>query len=377
MNILLAPDSFKGSLSAVNAIKAMQTGIHRISPDIITSGIPLSDGGEGFVDALITSCGGKVLRKQVTGPLGKPVTARYGLIENGKTGIIEMAAAAGLPLVNAGQRNPLRTTTFGVGELILAAVKNGCTTIIIGAGGSATVDGGIGLLQALGVLFLDDKGKPIGRGGKELPKIHSMNSDALDRFSHIKFSVATDVTNPLCGRQGAARIYGPQKGATPEAVQLLDRGLNHYAGIIKRQLHKEISSIPGTAAAGGLAAGLHAFMNADIVSGVDIVLEKSDLETALKGCDLVITGEGRTDRQTLNGKAPFGVARLAKKYGVPVVCISGSLGRGIDRLYDEGFSALLSLCDEPMDKAAAMANASRLLADAAENVVRLFLWREG
>ncbi len=376
MNILLAPDSYKGSLSAVNAIKAMSTGIRRVSPEISTIGIPLSDGGEGFVDALTSSCGGIIRRKKVSGPLGEPVSARYGIIDNGKTGVIEMAAAAGLPLLGNRQRTPLNTTTFGVGELITAAANNGCTTIIIGAGGSATVDGGIGLLQALGVEFSDSKGKPVGRGGKELLKICSMNTDALDRFKKISFTVAADVSNPLCGRTGAARVYGPQKGADPVAVSLLDTGLRHFADIIRRSSNKDILTISGGGAAGGMAAGIHAFLNADIVSGVDMVLGKSGFEEKLKGCDVVITGEGRTDLQTRNGKAPLGVARRACNQGIPVVCISGSLGRDIDNIYNEGFSAFFSLCDGPIDESSALAEAPRLLAQAAENVVRLYYQRK-
>ncbi|MBN1760802.1 MAG: glycerate kinase [Chitinispirillaceae bacterium] len=376
MNILLAPDSFKGSLSAVNALKAMRTGIQRVSKNITTIDLPLADGGEGFVDVLVTPCKGKVLRKQVTGPLGKPVTARFGLIDNGNTAVIEMAEAAGLPLVNVRQRDPLRATTYGVGELILAAVKNGCSTIIIGAGGSATVDGGVGLLQALGVEFFDTNGKPVGRGGKELLKICSMNIEALDRFTDISFVVAADVTNPLCGRTGAARVYGPQKGADPETVNLLDTGLRHFARVIRQCYKKDTLTIPGGGAAGGMAAGLHAFLNADIVSGVDMVLGKSGFEEKLKGCDLVITGEGRTDIQTRNGKAPLGVARRARNQGIPVVCISGSLGRNIDKLYNEGFSAFFSLCSGPIDESAALADAPRLLAQAAGNVVRLYCNRK-
>ena len=376
MNILLAPDSFKSSLSAVNAIKALASGIRRVSPEITTSGIPLSDGGEGFVDALTSSCSGIIRRIKVTGPLGEPVSARYGIIDNGKTGVIEMAAAAGLPLLSNRQHNPLNTTTYGVGELIYAAINKGCYAIIIGAGGSATVDGGIGLLQALGVEFFDTNGKAVGRGGKELLKICSMNTAALDRFSKISFVVAADVTNPLCGRTGAARVYGPQKGANPEAVNLLDTGLRHFADIIRRSSNKDILTISGGGAAGGMAAGIQAFLNADIVSGVDMVLGKSGLEEKLKGCDLVITGEGRTDIQTLNGKAPLGVARRARNHGIPVVCISGSLGRNIDKLYNEGFSAFFSLCDGPIDESAALTEAPRLLTQAVENVVRLYYHRK-
>jgi glycerate kinase len=315
-----------------------------------------------------------MIRKQVTGPLGNPVKASFGLIDGGKTGVIETAAAAGLTLLKPIERNPLLATTFGVGELIASAIKAGCMTIIIGAGGSATVDGGTGMLQALGIQFMDRQGKPIGRGGKGLIDIQSINSDGLSHaIRSIRFIVAADVTNTLCGKHGAARVYGPQKGADPKTVRLLDKGLRNFAAVIKRQLKLNILDIPGSGAAGGLAAGAHAMLGARIVSGIDIVLGKSGFEKKLTGCDLVITGEGRTDGQTRFGKAPLGVARLARAHDVPVVCISGGMGKNLGELYREGFDSFFSITDRPMTEAEAMADAKSLLSRAAENVVRLFI----
>ncbi len=374
MKIVAAPESFKGSISAREAAAAIETGIRRISGDIEVVRAPLSDGGEGFVEVITGSAGGRIRRKKVTGPLGIPVTARYGLIDGGATGIIETASAAGLSLVNMADRNPLLATSFGVGELIRSAILDGCRNVIIGAGGSATVDCGIGMLQALGVEFTDGCGEMIGRGGRELMKIRSVRTEPLRRLaSGVRFTVAADVVTPLCGKRGAATVFGPQKGATPEMVSLLDRGLRHFAEVIEPQVREGMRDLAGGGAAGGLAAGAWAFLAAEVVSGIDLVIEKTGFVEKLSGCDLVITGEGRTDTQTISGKAPLGVARIAKVYGVPVVCLSGGLGPHIDELYGIGFDALFSLTDGPIDEAAATRNASRLLARAAENIARLFM----
>jgi glycerate kinase len=374
MKILLAPDSFKGSLSAREAADAMASGVRRASKKITTVKAPLSDGGEGLAEALVTAAGGKIRRKKVTGPLGDPVMASYGLIDNGKTAVIETAAAAGLTLLKPSGRNPLLATTFGVGELIAAAIEAGCTTIILGAGGSATVDGGIGMLQALGVNFMDRQGKPVGRGGGELIKIHSINrGDCPGFIGRVRFIVAADVQNTLCGKHGAAMVYGPQKGADQKTAALLDRGLMHFARVIRQHSKKNLSCIPGSGAAGGLAAGACAILGARIAFGIDIVLKKIGFERLLTGCDLVITGEGRTDGQTRFGKAPLGVARRAATHAVPVVCVSGALGMKIDELYHEGFDALFSIIDGPNSESEAMADAKNLLARATENIVRLFL----
>jgi glycerate kinase len=374
MKIVVAPDSFKGSLTSAEAAAAVARGIERVSKKISAVCVPLADGGEGTVAALVAAAGGAIRMARVTGPLGAPVDAIYGVIDRGRTGVVEMAASSGLPLVPAAKRDPLAATTYGAGELVRKAIADGCKKIVIGAGGSATVDGGLGLLQALGAVFRDAKGKPVGRGGRELERVASVDPASLPATVWgVTFTVAADVTNPLCGPRGAALVYGPQKGATPAVARRLDRGLRRFAGVVRKRLNRDALKIPGGGAAGGLAAGAWAFLDAEIRSGVDLVLEKAKLDKKLIDCDLVITGEGRTDAQTRFGKAPLGVARVAKKLGVPVVCLSGSFGEGVTRLYDEGFTAFFSLVDGPIPTAEAMARAGELLERAAENVVRLFL----
>ena len=374
MKIVIAPDSFKGSLTAAAAAAAIRRGVERVSSRINAVCVPLADGGEGTVAALVAGAGGKIRRARVSGPLGAPLDASYGVIDRGRTGIVETAAAAGLTLVPPSRRDPLLATTFGVGELVARAVGAGCRKIVIGAGGSATVDGGVGLLQALGARFLDAQGKAVGRGGRELERIASVDATALEAaLFGIRFTVAADVTSPLCGPSGAALVYGPQKGADPETARRLDRGLKRFAAVIRKSTGKDARKIAGAGAAGGLAAGAWAFLDAEIRPGVDLVIERTNLEKKLIACDLVITGEGRTDGQTLRGKAPLGVARLAKKYGVPAVCLSGAFSGDLDGLYGEGFAAFFSIVDGPIPTGEAMARAADLLERAAENVVRLFL----
>ncbi|MBN2353555.1 MAG: glycerate kinase [Spirochaetales bacterium] len=374
MKLVIAPDSFKGSLTAAAAAEAIRRGVARVSARIRTACVPLADGGEGTVEALVAGAGGRIRKARATGPLGAPVDARYGVIDRGRTGIVEMAAASGLPLVPPSKRDPLRATTYGTGELIRRAVADGCRDVIIGAGGSATVDGGVGMLQALGVRFLDAKGKPVGRGGRELERIVAIETGAIEAaLWGIGFTIAADVTSPLCGPRGAALVYGPQKGADPETARRLDGGLRHFASVAKKSTGKDATKLAGAGAAGGLAAGAWAFLGAGIRPGVDLVIERTKLEAKLVDCDLVITGEGRTDGQTAFGKAPLGAARLAKKHGVPAVCLSGSLDGELDSLYAEGFTALYGICPGPMTTEEAMARAGELLERAAENVVRLFV----
>ncbi len=374
MKIVIAPDSFKGSLTSVAAAEAIRRGVARVSARIKTVCVPLADGGEGTIEALVAGEGGKIRKAKATGPLGVPVNARYGVIDRGRTGVVETAAASGLPLVPPSKRDPLRATSYGTGELVRRAIADGCREIVIGAGGSATVDGGVGMLQALGARFLDAKGRPVGRGGRELERIASVDAGALEAaLWGIGFTAAVDVANPLCGPRGAALVYGPQKGADRETAHRLDRGLGHFAAVIKKTSGKDVTKLSGAGAAGGLAAGAWAFLGAAIRPGVDLVIERTKLEKKLIDCDLVITGEGRTDAQTAFGKAPLGVARLAKKNRVPAVCLSGSLDGKLDSLYAEGFTALYSLCRGPMTTDEAMARAGELLERAAENVVRLFV----
>lgn len=374
MKIIIAPDSFKGSLLSSEVADSIEKGIKNITKKIKTIKIPIADGGEGTVEALIASMNGKIYYKNVTDPLGKKIKAFYGIIKSEKTGIIEMASASGLTLVPVSKRNPLFTTTFGTGELIKQAIADGCKKIIIGIGGSATTDGGMGMLQALGVEFFDLNGNKLGIGGKEMIKIHSINTSKMfTPLKDVEFIVASDVTNPLYGKKGASYVFGPQKGATPQIVKQLDEGLKNYAQKIKKALKKDIAKIPGTGAAGGLGGGLVAFLNSKIKSGINIIIEKTKFEEKLNEADLVITGEGNTDFQTLFGKVPVGIAEIAKKHKVPVVCLSGGLGNDLEKLYNIGITAFFSIVNHPMDLESAMKNSRKLIELQAENIIRLFI----
>ena len=372
MKILVAPDSFKGSLSSKEVLKAISEGIRR-AIDAEIAGLPIADGGEGTVDALITSLGGKIIDVDVLGPLGNVVKGYFGVLNDG-TAVIEMAASSGLNLVPNDMRNPLITTTYGVGQLIKEALDKGCRKFIIGLGGSATNDGGAGMIQALGVKLLDEDGKDIPYGGGNLHKLKKVDTSSIDkRVYESSFIVASDVTNPLCGEYGASAVYGPQKGATPEMVEILDRNLKHYSSVIKETLGKDFSDVPGAGAAGGLGFSLMAFLNAKIKSGIDIVMEASNIDEKIKSCDIVITGEGNTDFQTAYGKAPAGIAMIAKKYGKPVVVLSGGLGKNYKNLYDVGVTSMFSIVDRPMTLQEAMINAKKLISDRAEDIIRIFI----
>lgn len=374
MKILIAPDSFKGSITASEACNAIERGIKKVSGKINTVKIPMADGGEGTVESLVISTNGKIYYKKVTGPLGKKVKAFYGILGDKKTAVIEMAAASGLTLIPLIKRNPLFTTTYGTGELIKQAVDDGCKKIIIGIGGSATNDGGMGALQALGVNFFDINCNKLGYGGKELININKIDTTGIyKKLYDVELTITCDVTNTLFGPKGAAYIYAPQKGATKDIVKMLDSGLRNYSDKIKKFLNKDISLIPGSGAAGGLGAGLIAFFNAKLESGIKTVLEISGFEEKLKNTDLVITGEGKTDHQTLYGKAPAGIAKIAKKYNIPVICLSGSLDEDIEKLYDEGITAFFSITNGPMELQDAMQNCKTLLESASENIIRLKL----
>jgi len=372
MKILVAPDSFKGSLSSKEVLEAISEGIRRaIDAEIV--GVPIADGGEGTVDALIFSSGGKVVEAEVVGPLGDTVKSFFGILNDG-TAVIEMAASSGLSLVPDNMRNPLITTTYGVGQLIKEALDKGCRKFIIGLGGSATNDGGAGMIQALGVKLLDEDGKDIPYGGGNLYKLKKVDISSIDkRVYESIFIVASDVTNPLCGENGASAVYGPQKGATKEMVEILDDNLRHYASVVKETLGKDFSDVPGAGAAGGLGFSLMAFLNAKIRSGIDIVMEASNIDEKIKSCDIVITGEGNTDFQTAHGKAPAGIARIAKKYGKPVLILSGGLGKNYKDLYDVGVTSMFSIVDKPMTLQEAMINAKKLISDRAEDIIRIFI----
>ncbi len=372
MKIVIAPDSFKGNLSALEVAELIEKGIRRVYSKAKIVKVPMADGGEGTVRSLVDATKGRIIKREVTGPLGKRVKASYGILGDKKTAVIEMASASGLPLVPKKKRNPLLTTTYGTGELIKAALDRGCRKIIVGIGGSATVDGGAGMAQALGVRLLDKKRRKISFGGGALGNLERIDISKLDkRIRKIKVLVASDVDNPLTGPTGAARIYAPQKGATPSMVKKLEENLKKYASIIKRDLKKDIKDIPGTGAAGGLGTGLIAFLNAKIRLGVDIVIETVRLEKHLKDADLVITGEGKMDSQTIYGKTPIGVAKLAKRYNIPVVAIVGEVGKDVEVVYRHGIDGIVTTTPYPMTRTQAIKKSSKLIPDASEQLMRL------
>ncbi|MEA1939143.1 MAG: glycerate kinase [Candidatus Caldatribacteriota bacterium] len=349
MKIVVTPDSFKGSLTAVEVSDVIEQGVREIFPEAEIVKIPMADGGDGTVQCLVNATGGEILREKVTGPLGDEVLASYGILGNKKTAVIEMAEASGLTLVPENKRNPLITTTYGTGQLIKAALNQGCRKMIIGIGGSATNDGGAGMVQALGAKLLDKNGEEIGFGGGELKKINRIDISNLDnRLSDTKVLIASDVNNPLCGPKGASRIYGPQKGATPEIIEKLDESLAHFAEIVKRDLNKDVKNIPGAGAAGGLGAGLMAFLDAELRPGIDIVIEVVKLEDAVKNADFVITGEGKIDSQTIYGKVPVGVAKISKKYHIPVIAIGAIIDQDAEIVHKYGIDFLVQVSDPPM-----------------------------
>lgn len=324
MKVVIAIDSFKGSISSLNAGAAIQEGIQRVFPDAEVLVRPLADGGEGTVEALALGMNGRIRTVTVTGPLGTPVEAAYGILDASKTAIIEMSAAAGITLVDEPNRNPLYTTTYGVGELIRDAITNGCRNFIVGIGGSATNDGGIGMLQALEYEFLDKNGQPVPFGANGLSKIATIHdTHVLPELKDCHFKIACDVTNPLCGPQGCSAIFGPQKGATPDMIRQMDQWLASYASITREKYPNADPDHPGTGAAGGLGFAFLSYTNAILQSGIQIILEETRLESYIKDADIVITGEGRLDGQTIMGKAPIGVAAIAKKYNKTVLAFSG------------------------------------------------------
>ena len=371
MKIVVAPDSFKGTFSAREAADIIERGVVKVFSEARLTKVPMADGGEGTVEALVDATYGKIVKANVTGPLGEKTEAQYGILGDGKTAAIEVAAASGLPLIPRGHANPMNATTFGTGELLKDALDKGCTKFIIGLGGSATNDGGSGLAKALGVRFLDKCGKDIGAGGGSLNKLNSIDIGGIDkRLQNCSFTAACDVDNPLCGESGASYVFGPQKGANSEMVKVLDEGLANFARVAKIHLGKDIKNIPGTGAAGGLGGGLIAFFGARLCRGIDIVIEATQLENKIKDADLVITGEGAMDFQTAYGKTPYGVAQAAKKCGKPVIAIAGCLEKGYETLYDKGFDAIFSTADKPMNLEKAMGDGAVLLENAAERVMR-------
>ncbi len=371
MRILIAPQSLKGSLTAAEAGSAIAQGVRTIYPKAEIEIVPVADGGEGTVQALVDASGGKIIQKMVTGPLGEPVPAFFGLMGDGSTAVIEMAACAGLPLVPPEKRDPRITTTYGVGELILAALDYGSRHFIIGIGGSATNDGGAGMAQALGASLLNTEGTEIAHGGAALVTLAHISTSSMDaRLQNCTVEVACDVNNPLCGPRGASAVYGPQKGATPEMVEELDKALAHYAHIIEQDLGMSIAEIPGAGAAGGLGAGLMTFLHATLRPGAQIVFEALGLEDKIRKADLVITAEGQIDTQTAYGKSVGAVAEIAKRYGLPVLAFAGGLGENYQVVYTLGVDAVAALPSSPMTLTYAMENAARLMSDAAERACR-------
>ena len=372
MRIVIAPQSLKGSLTAAEAGQAIAHGVRAVYPVADLDIVPVADGGEGTVQALVDATGGEFMQQTVTGPLGEPVIAFFGLLGNGHTAAIEMAAAAGLPLVPPKRRDPRITTTYGVGELILAALDRGCRHFIIGIGGSATNDGGAGMAQALGASLLTDDGKEIAPGGAALATLAHISTATLDpRLRQCVIEVASDVSNPLCGPMGASAVYGPQKGATPAVVAQLDAALAHYAMIIERDLGQSVRDVPGAGAAGGLGAGLMAFLHATLRPGAQIVLEAVRFEERVRTANLVITAEGQLDMQTAYGKSVGAVAAVAKRYGSPVLVLAGGLGDNYRTIYALGVDAVAVLPSGPMTLKYAMEHASELMSDATERTLRI------
>ncbi len=374
MKITIAIDSFKGSLTTLEAGNAAAEGIRRAMPNVEITVSPLADGGEGTSDAILSALGGKYVTATVSDPLGRPICAKYGVIEKSGTAVIEMSAAAGITLVGDDERNPMNTTTFGVGELILDAVSRGCRDFIVGIGGSATNDGGTGMLSALGFELLDSDGTPIPCGARGLGRLFEIRSDkVLPELSKCRFRVACDVKNPLCGENGCSAIYGPQKGATAEAIPIMDKWLEGFARLTKAVNPNANPDYPGSGAAGGMGFAFMSYLGGELVSGIDLVMTETRLEDKIRESDLVITGEGRLDSQSANGKAPVGVARLAKKYKKPVIAFSGIVSEDARACNDAGIDAyfpiLRRVCSlsEAMDKEKAAGN----LADTAEQVMRL------
>ena len=369
MKIVIAPDSYKESLSALEVAAAIEAGFSEIFPDAEYVKIPVADGGEGTVEAMVAATQGSIVRLTVTGPLGAPVEAFYGLSGDERSAFIEMAAASGLELVPAAQRDPLITNSYGTGELIKNALDRGVDHIIIGIGGSATNDGGSGMMQALGARLLDQQGNEIAFGGGALPQLARIEIDQLDkRIQQCRIEVACDVTNPLTGEEGASAIFGPQKGATPELVQQLDKALAHYAEIIHRDLDIDVLHIAGGGAAGGMGAALHAFCQAELRRGIEIVTEALALADQVQDADLVITGEGRIDSQTINGKVPIGVAKVAKQFNKPVIGIAGSLTADVGVVHQHGLDAVFSVLYTICTLDEALANAAANLRMTARNV---------
>lgn len=378
MRILICPDSFKGSLSALEACQAIERGVKSVLPEACCELLPMADGGEGTVDALVNATKGEFRLNEVRGPLGGQVTARWGILGAGGRAVLEMAAASGLPLLKKDELDPLKACTYGTGQLIAAALeelrhRGERPRLIIGIGGSATNDGGAGAARALGARFLDADGRDLPPGGGALANLDRIDLSGLHPLlAEAEILVACDVDNPLTGERGASAVFGPQKGATPENVAELDSALSRYAAIAKEATGKDVARLPGAGAAGGLGAGLLFFTSAQLRPGIELVLEALDFDAKAREADLVVTGEGHSDFQTAYGKAPVGVAAAAKKFGKPVICISGGLGQGVEKLYDMGIDAMGGAVCRVADLDECMENAAAMLQSATERLMRAY-----
>ncbi|HHQ4479248.1 TPA: glycerate kinase [Aeromonas veronii] len=373
MKIVIAPDSFKESLSAMAVADAIEAGFKQVLPNATYVKLPMADGGEGTVQSLVDATGGRILPVEVTAPLGNKVQGFVGLLGDGERAVIEMAAASGIHLVAPEQRNPLLTSSFGTGELILAALEMGVKHLILGIGGSATNDGGAGMIQALGGKFLKADGSAIELGGAGLGELETIDLSGLDpRLGELVIEVACDVNNPLCGPKGASAVFGPQKGATPEMVVELDANLSRYADCIEQALGKQVKDIPGAGAAGGMGAALVGLLGAELKPGIQIVIEALKLAEEVADADLVITGEGRIDSQTIHGKTPIGVARCAKQFGKPVIGISGCLTDDCGVVHDHGLDAVFAVVNRAMSLPEALESASTNIQLTARNVAALY-----
>ncbi|WP_339503349.1 glycerate kinase [Pseudomonas silesiensis] len=376
MKIVIAPDSFKDSLCAQGVADAIALGLADVWPDAQLVKCPMADGGEGTIESVLAACDGQLRRVDVRGPLGATVKAAWGWLPHNHTAIIEMAEASGLQRVPLDQRDACISSTFGTGQLIRAALDAGAQRVILAIGGSATNDGGAGAMQALGVKLLDAQGRELAPGGLALAQLARIDLSDIDpRLAEVRFDIAADVDNPLCGPHGASAIFGPQKGASPDQVRQLDDALGHFAGLCAHVLSHDVRDEPGSGAAGGLGFAAKAFLGAQFKAGVEVVAELVGLAEAVKNADLVITGEGRFDAQTLRGKTPFGVARIARQQGVPVIVIAGTLGEGYQALYQHGIDAAFALPSGPMSLVRACADAPRLLRERAVDIARV--WQLG
>jgi glycerate kinase len=374
LSVVIASDTFKGSASSRQVDDLLAVGIHRVVPNANTITFPIADGGEGTMDALVSACGGEVRSVAVSGPLGGVVNAHYALIDGGDEAVIEMAEASGITFIDQSPENALHASTFGVGQVVLAAIADGARKVYVGLGGSATSDGGAGLAKALGARFLDESGKGIPCGAIGLGSLASIDASGLDpRLADVEFVALTDVRNPLCGADGAVYVYGPQKGLASKDLARVDGWMRHYSEVLLRDVGSDVAALPGAGAAGGLGAGLVSFCGASIVSGIDFVLQKIELEKAMTGADLVVTGEGRMDSQSANGKAPVGVARLAKRHGIPVVAVVGSRADDLGSVYSQGIDLVIPTVTGPMTLQECIDRVDVSVPIAGESCIRAYL----